>query len=162
MTLAKSISPFSFVDPLEGDTPVGTPLNSPPPTRPGSPFPDQRARPATPTPSEKTLALDVQPDALEKGKVDEPVEPESEFHRKSILTVCGTTLLMLVMFGFSNSAGVFQAYYASNKLEHLKPGTISWIGSTHLMICFSLGLVSGSLFDRGWSVFFFRSESNRS
>lgn len=49
------------------------------------------------------------------------------------------------------SFGVFQAYYAENYLSGYSPSDISWIGTSQAFIVFSGTIVSGPLFDRGYT-----------
>ncbi|KAG1890890.1 MFS general substrate transporter [Suillus subluteus] len=53
-------------------------------------------------------------------------------------------------FGFSNSWGVFQAYYEENLLLHTPPSTIAWIGSTQYALTYLPSLMTGRLFDLGY------------
>ncbi|KAG1827420.1 MFS general substrate transporter [Suillus subaureus] len=66
------------------------------------------------------------------------------------LTVFATAMVTFSTFGFSNSWGVFQAYYEENLLPHTPPSTIAWIGSTQYALSYLPSLVSGRLFDLGY------------
>jgi MFS family permease len=50
--------------------------------------------------------------------------------------------------GYTNSFGVFEAYYMSRQLRHETPGRIAWIGSLQNSLIFASGAVGGPLFDR--------------
>ncbi|KAG2063481.1 MFS general substrate transporter [Suillus decipiens] len=66
------------------------------------------------------------------------------------LSVFATTLVIFSTFGFSNSWGVFQAYYEENLLPHTPPSTIAWIGSTQYALTYLPSLATGRLFDLGY------------
>ena len=51
-------------------------------------------------------------------------------------------------WGFVNSFGAFQPYYAS--ILPQPNSTISWIGSTQACLLFVVGIFSGRAFDAGW------------
>ena len=51
-------------------------------------------------------------------------------------------------WGFVNSFGAFQTYYAAILPE--TNSTISWIGSTQACLLFVVGIFSGRAFDAGW------------
>ncbi|KAF2255188.1 MFS transporter, MCP family, solute carrier family 16, member 10, partial [Trematosphaeria pertusa] len=57
-------------------------------------------------------------------------------------------LAILNTWGFVNSFGAFQTYYAEILPE--TNSTISWIGSTQACILFCLGMFSGRALDAGW------------
>ncbi|KAG2357010.1 MFS general substrate transporter [Suillus spraguei] len=66
------------------------------------------------------------------------------------LSVFATALVTFSTFGFSNSWGVFQAYYEENLLPHTPPSTIAWIGSTQSALTYLPSLATGRLFDLGY------------
>ncbi|KAG1863604.1 MFS general substrate transporter [Suillus subalutaceus] len=66
------------------------------------------------------------------------------------LAVFAAALVTFSTFGFSNSWGVFQAYYEENLLLHTPPSTIAWIGSTQYALTYLPSLVTGRLFDLGY------------
>lgn len=49
----------------------------------------------------------------------------------------------------TNAFGVYQDYYVRIFLNQYSPSTIGWIGSAQLFFQFSLGIISGKLFDAG-------------
>lgn len=56
---------------------------------------------------------------------------------------------MFATFGFTNSFGVYQDYYAPFYLTNYTPSEIGWIGSVQLfLLC--LCLPAGILFDAGY------------
>jgi len=77
----------------------------------------------------------------------QPTFPEGGI--KAWLTVAGSWLVLFCGFGYSNAFGVYQDYYTRIYLNNKTPSDISWIGSVQLMLLFSMGLVTGKLFDRG-------------
>ncbi|EPE09106.1 major facilitator superfamily transporter [Ophiostoma piceae UAMH 11346] len=65
-------------------------------------------------------------------------------------TTCVCTHLVFAnTWGFINSFGVFQAYYA-DFLAPLPPSTISWIGSVQVFFAFFLSGITGRLSDAGY------------
>jgi MFS family permease len=60
----------------------------------------------------------------------------------------GVAGIQFCTMGYTNSFGVFQAYYASHQLRHDTPDRIAWIGSLLSFLVFAAGAVSGPLFDR--------------
>ncbi|TNY21265.1 major facilitator superfamily domain-containing protein [Rhodotorula diobovata] len=136
---------------LSGDTPC--------PTRPPSILEkdddeawDAPTRVGSPAPSLCGDEKKVKGDA-EKGAEDEAVEVVDEFPEGGLrawLCVLGSTLVLLVTFGFSNSFGAFMSHYSTHQLAAYTTSQISWIGSAHLFITFSCAFGAGILFDRGW------------
>ncbi|KAH8114865.1 MFS general substrate transporter [Phellopilus nigrolimitatus] len=66
---------------------------------------------------------------------------------KAWSNVAGCTLISLTAFGQVNAFGVFQAYYATNQLQHNTASDISWIGSVQIFLLYISGLVLGRVFD---------------
>ncbi|CAK7213744.1 hypothetical protein SBRCBS47491_001909 [Sporothrix bragantina] len=62
--------------------------------------------------------------------------------------VC-THLVFSNTWGFVNSFGIFQTYYA-DFLAPLPPSTISWIGSVQVFLAFFLSAITGRLGDAGY------------
>ncbi|GAA5825469.1 hypothetical protein JCM11251_007000 [Rhodosporidiobolus azoricus] len=139
-----SPSSHSLALSLSGPTPT--------PSRPLS-FIDSEAptRVGTPTPSikEKKDFVDEEKAASEEEKVEEE-EPYPEGGLRAWLAVAGSTMVLMVTFGFSNSYGSFLPYYHANQLSAYSTSQISWIGSAHLFITFSCAFGAGVLFDKGW------------
>jgi MFS family permease len=50
----------------------------------------------------------------------------------------------------TNAFGVYQDYYVRIFLKNYSPSTIGWIGSVQLFFQFSMGIISGKLFDAGF------------
>ncbi|KAK0212235.1 MFS general substrate transporter [Desarmillaria ectypa] len=69
--------------------------------------------------------------------------------RQGWLTVCGASLVAMCTFGNIQSFGVYQAYYTQYFLSGCSPSKISWIGSVQLCLQFTVGVLSGKLFDQG-------------
>ncbi|KAK0702760.1 major facilitator superfamily domain-containing protein [Lasiosphaeris hirsuta] len=53
--------------------------------------------------------------------------------------------------GFANSFGVFQAHYQASLLASYPPSSIAWIGTTQGFLVNVVGLVSGRLYDAGYT-----------
>ncbi|KAF8624710.1 hypothetical protein AX17_007041 [Amanita inopinata Kibby_2008] len=70
--------------------------------------------------------------------------------RQGWLTLIGATLTQYCTFGYTNGFGVYQDFYVRNYLDDYTPSQIGWIGGTQVFLIFSLGLVTGSAFDRGY------------
>lgn len=66
------------------------------------------------------------------------------------LNVLGSILVCFTTLGAIQAFGVFQDFYTRDFLKELSPSQISWIGSMQLFLMFSLGPVSGKLFDEGY------------
>lgn len=66
------------------------------------------------------------------------------------LTVLGGWMAAFCTFGAIQSYGVYQDYYTRVSLNEYPTSDVSWIGSIQIFFLFSLGLVSGKLFDLGY------------
>lgn len=64
--------------------------------------------------------------------------------------VLGAFLIMFNNWGLANAFGTFQSYYESHRLSAYSPFSIAWIGSLQLFLLFTVGVVTGPLFDRGY------------
>ncbi|KAF8837434.1 MFS general substrate transporter [Paxillus ammoniavirescens] len=53
-------------------------------------------------------------------------------------------------YGYMNAFGVYQAFYTQDYLANESPSTISWIGSIISFCATGVGLLCGTLFDRGY------------
>lgn len=60
----------------------------------------------------------------------------------------GTASILFCTLGYTNSWGVFQAYYMENQLRDESSDRIAWIGSLQAFLIFAAGAVGGPLFDR--------------
>ena len=60
----------------------------------------------------------------------------------------GTASIMFSTLGYTNSFGVFQAFYMENQLRAEGPSKIAWIGSLQTFLMFATGSIGGPLFDR--------------
>lgn len=67
------------------------------------------------------------------------------------LQVLGSFLLNLNNWGLANSFGVFQAYFETELLADYSPSSIAWIGTLQASLILILGMVSGPLFDKGYT-----------
>ncbi|KAH8172421.1 major facilitator superfamily protein [Sarocladium implicatum] len=64
------------------------------------------------------------------------------------LVAAGAGCAFFCTLGFTNTFGVFQAYYLFDMLENHSADQISWIGSLQAFLIFSSGAIGGPLFDR--------------
>ncbi|GAA5960331.1 hypothetical protein JCM3765_007476 [Sporobolomyces pararoseus] len=65
------------------------------------------------------------------------------------LNVLGGFLVLFASFGYTNSWGVYQAYYSQTIYRSRTDSEIAWVGSLQLCLFFLLALVAGPLFDKG-------------
>ncbi|KAG1842636.1 major facilitator superfamily domain-containing protein [Suillus subalutaceus] len=66
------------------------------------------------------------------------------------MTTFGAFLVQLCGFGYTNSFGVYQDFYTQHYLTNETSSAISWIGSLNTFLVTAVGLISGSLYDRGY------------
>ncbi|KIM38503.1 hypothetical protein M413DRAFT_30053 [Hebeloma cylindrosporum] len=64
--------------------------------------------------------------------------------------IAGAFLVQFTGFGYINSFGVYQDFYVREYLSDYTPGEIGWIRGIQLFLTFSLGAITGRLFDRGY------------
>ncbi|ORY54997.1 major facilitator superfamily domain-containing protein [Leucosporidium creatinivorum] len=64
--------------------------------------------------------------------------------------VVGAWLVLFASFGYTNAFGVYQSYYKLYTFPSHPDSDISWIGSIQLAFFFSLAVVAGPCFDRGY------------
>ncbi|KAF9548526.1 MFS general substrate transporter [Agrocybe pediades] len=87
---------------------------------------------------------------LEEGKtVSEPPQPP-DGGRRGWLTAIGAGMNLFATIGYLYSFGVYQDYYSRFYLSSHTPSKIAWIGSLQITLPFTLGVVSGKLFDNGY------------
>ncbi|KAG1774219.1 major facilitator superfamily domain-containing protein, partial [Suillus placidus] len=65
-------------------------------------------------------------------------------------TTFGAFLIQLCGFGYTTSFGVYQDFYTQHYLTNETSSAISWIGSLNTFLVTAVGLISGSLYDRGY------------
>ncbi|KAL1860663.1 hypothetical protein VTK73DRAFT_7213 [Phialemonium thermophilum] len=92
-------------------------------------------------------------DATQQTAVDkEPANPDvSEYPEGGLrawLVAAGTASIMFCTMGYTNSFGVFQAYYMDHQLHNESADRIAWIGSIQSFLIFGTGLLGGPMFDR--------------
>lgn len=83
--------------------------------------------------------------------IEDRQPPEHDFPEGGLrawLVAAGTAGILFCTLGYSNSFGVFQAYYIHNQLRDHSPDDISWIGSVQVFLVFALGVIGGPIFDR--------------
>ncbi|KAF9011755.1 major facilitator superfamily domain-containing protein [Cyathus striatus] len=66
------------------------------------------------------------------------------------LTLVGVCLFQYCTFGYVGTFGVYQDYYVRIYLTNYTPDEIGWIGGVQIFFLFSIGAISGRLFDRGF------------
>lgn len=67
---------------------------------------------------------------------------------RAYLTVFGSFMGLIPVFGMINSVGALQAYVSTNQLKDVGTSTVSWIFSIYTFIAYSSGIFSGTFFDR--------------
>ncbi|KAG9311920.1 MFS general substrate transporter [Chiua virens] len=65
-------------------------------------------------------------------------------------TVFAGFLVQFCGFGYLNSFGVYQSFYAQQYLENESSSAISWIGSFGAFLIAGMGPMCGTLFDKGY------------
>ncbi|KAG1888560.1 major facilitator superfamily domain-containing protein [Suillus subluteus] len=65
-------------------------------------------------------------------------------------TVLGSFLVQFCGYGYATSFGVYQDFYTQYYLTNQTSSAISWIGSFNMFLLTAVGIVSGSLYDRGY------------
>lgn len=70
------------------------------------------------------------------------------------LVAAGSSMAFFCTLGYTNSFGVFQAYYKLHQLPDCTEDQISWIGGIQAFLIFATGVVGGPLFDRfgAWTI----------
>ena len=84
---------------------------------------------------------------IENGLSPAPDENRSEHTWSAWLTVVGSFLVYFVAFGYMNSFGFFQNYYAKHDLSESSPAIIALIGSLQPGLMYLVGPVTGAVFD---------------
>jgi MFS family permease len=109
------------------------------PSRPGALPPHTRTK--------TSAALARIASHLTTSPITDPGPPPDGGLQAWIQVICAW-LAIMVSWGFVNSFGAFQPYYA--EILPQSNSTISWIGSTQVCLMFVLGMFSGRAFDAGW------------
>ncbi|EJD43949.1 MFS general substrate transporter [Auricularia subglabra TFB-10046 SS5] len=93
----------------------------------------------------------------ERGVADErdsaTVDVEHNFPeggRHAWMSVVGAWLELFVSFGLVNSFGVLEDYFARIYLSNTSLTAIGWVASVHSFLVYSMGLLVGIPFDRGY------------
>ncbi|KAG1820096.1 major facilitator superfamily domain-containing protein [Suillus variegatus] len=96
------------------------------------------------------------PEISEACRVSKHWDPPSSPHEFSEggwagwATAFGAFLVQFCGFGYITSFGVYEDFYTQHYLANETSSAISWIGSTSASLLMLVGLVSGSLHDRGY------------
>ncbi|PGH20804.1 hypothetical protein AJ80_03431 [Polytolypa hystricis UAMH7299] len=78
---------------------------------------------------------------------DEDTPLASEWNRRSILTIIGTSCFLFCTLGLVNAFGIFQAYYSETFFTDKSLSAISWFGSFNAFCMFAGAVVTGVLSD---------------
>ncbi|ORY63696.1 major facilitator superfamily domain-containing protein [Leucosporidium creatinivorum] len=111
---------------------------------------------SSPPSASHTLTDDSPVEREKEGAIEVPYGPPTtpsappEGGLRAWMNVVGAFLILFCGFGFSNSFGVLENYYATHQFSSESPSNIAWVGSIQLWCLFSLGIVSGPLYDRGY------------
>ena len=76
-----------------------------------------------------------------------PTPPDGGF--KAWMQVAASWLILFNVLGLLNSYGQFQAIYETDLLQHESASTISWIGSAQFLICYTVCIFTGPIWDTG-------------
>ncbi|KAF8625094.1 hypothetical protein AX15_005573 [Amanita polypyramis BW_CC] len=88
-------------------------------------------------------------DATDERPKEEPPEmPEGGLW--GWLTVVGAALVQFCGLGYITTFGIYQDFYVREYLSKYSPSNIGWIGGVQLFLTLSLGLFTGTAFDRGY------------
>ncbi|KAF9453380.1 MFS general substrate transporter [Macrolepiota fuliginosa MF-IS2] len=104
-------------------------------------------------PSSASLSTDVKELAqvIPQETVAQPPGPElPEGGYWAWSTVAGAWLVQFVNFGYVNAFGAYQDFYVREYLNQSTPSEIGWIGGVQICFTFSMGVVTGRLFDAGY------------
>ncbi|CAI4213331.1 unnamed protein product [Parascedosporium putredinis] len=106
--------------------------------------------------SESTRAGEIQPvqsrsqsiinRVLSTRSIDPGPPPDGGW--SAWITALCAHLIVMNSWGFINSFGIFQTYYA--EILDMPPSTISWIGSIQVFLLFSIGTLTGRITDAGY------------
>lgn len=66
---------------------------------------------------------------------------------RAYIITAGCFFGAVTCLGLVNSIGAIQSYVSGHQLNHLSSSTISWIFSVYLSLTYSIGIVSGPIFD---------------
>lgn len=101
----------------------------------------------TPRPTNRLTTLAKTLTARSNASVLDPGPPPDGGTRAWTQSLMGH-LVVLNTWGMIATFGVFQSYYTDTL--GLEPSSTSWIGSVQMLGHFSLGILTGRLFDGGW------------
>ena len=65
------------------------------------------------------------------------------------MQVAASWLVLFNVLGLLNSYGQFQTIYETTILQHETASTISWIGSAQFLICYTVCIFTGPIWDAG-------------
>ena len=85
---------------------------------------------------------------------EEETYPEGGW--RAWLVVLGSWLALFASLGIMNTMATLQSYVATHQLAEYDTGTIGWIFSLFIFLCFFLGIYIGPIFDKfgpRWPIF---------
>ncbi|KAL6299490.1 major facilitator superfamily domain-containing protein [Sparassis latifolia] len=65
--------------------------------------------------------------------------------------VVGSFFLFFSSWGIANTFGVYQTFYEEDMLRTTSPSTIAWVGSLQGFLMMVIGILTGPIFDMGYS-----------
>lgn len=83
-----------------------------------------------------------------------PQEPEPQHPQGGLggyLKILGLFFIYFITLGQLAAFSTYQDYYEEKMLASYSPSSISWIGTTQVFLLGIVGLLSGHLYDRGYT-----------
>lgn len=115
------------------------------------PQPHDDDGPSTTTSSATELPRPEEETEAEKGvtPVEKPAHADDppDGGRDAWMVTFGSWWALFIAFGWTNSLGVFQAYYEETLLKNYSSSTVSWIASTQIFMMYGGGIIFGKVFD---------------
>lgn len=68
--------------------------------------------------------------------------------KQAYLTLVGSFMGLIVVFGIANSLGAIESYVSTHQLLDVKDTSVSWVFTLHLGVMYFGGVVFGELFDK--------------
>lgn len=95
---------------------------------------------------------DSKPEPQYNTSIDETMpNPEDEYPEGGLRAwsvVLGSWFASFSALGISNSVATIHAYISSHQLQGYSEGTIGWIFSMYMFLCFFCGIYIGPVFDK--------------
>lgn len=64
------------------------------------------------------------------------------------MTLLGSFMGLIIVFGIANSLGAIESYVSTHQLKNVKDTSVSWVFTLHLGVMYFGGVIFGELFDR--------------